>query len=173
MQGSSIMLPFQTRLWSRDSLTRRLQDNQEYLFKEHDQVHLRIVKIYFSLLIYWSGCKLSDDQNICDIKLSCSGVEYIYCLNWNWNCISCTNHPDSLIKTELAIFHSYQFSKNVFWAKLKQELWMLPSQPSSSKGYYECCSKSSDIQRMDRWWRFSKNTSAPCALHCTMRRLSS
>ena len=42
--------------------------------------------------------------------------------------------------------------KNVFWAKLKQELWMLPSRPSSSKGYYECCSKSSEIQRMDRWW---------------------
>ena len=59
--------------------------------------------------------------------------------------------------------------KNVFWAKLKQELWMLPSCPSSSKGYYECCSKSSEIQRMDRWWwRFSKNTSATCALHCTV-----
>jgi len=46
--------------------------------KSIDQVHLSIVEIYFSLLIYWSGCKLSDDQNICDIKLSCSGVEYIY-----------------------------------------------------------------------------------------------
>ena len=131
-------------------------------------MHLSIVEIYFSLLIYWSGCKLSDDQNICDIKLSCSGVEYIIHIAWNWNCISCTIHPDSLIKTELAIFHSNQFSKNVFWAKLKQKLWMLPSQPSSSKGYYECCSKSSEIQRMDRWWRFSKNTSATCALHCTV-----
>ena len=113
-------------------------------------MHLRIVEIYFSLLIYWSGCKLSDDQNICDIKLSCSGVEYIMLETETAYLALIILTRSSKLNWQFFMLTNSQ--KNVFWAKLKQELWMLPSRPSSSKGYYECCSKSSEIQRMDRWW---------------------